>query len=221
MYNFLNDLAQTSLAVVIFSDSLSALQSIKHNKLSSREDIVKEIVVVIHQLITHARKEEKLRKQKENIIHCVTHQGGLCQSTDDIIRLLQAQKIKAEKMKASKMQIDYEKIVLGSSSPKLKRTKVAISDLAKNSICFKFDQETADRLEAAVQAACVTQGKQTRQDLAEVIDSSSDSDTDSSPEEEVIYPPPTEGSDFEFEEFVEDFSFSFTHQGQTVAFFFL
>ena len=202
MYNFLNDLAQTSLAVVIFSDSLSALQSIKHNKLSSREDIVKEIVVVIHQLITHARKEEKLRKQKENIIHCVTHQRGLCQSTDDIIRLLQAQKIKAEKMKAS--------IVLGSSSPKLKTTKVAISDLAKNSICFKFDQETADRLEAAVQAACVTQGKQTRQDLAEVIDSSSDSDTDSSPEEEVIYPPPTEGSDFEFEEFVEDF-FLFVH----------
>ena len=50
--NFINDLAHTPLAVVIFSDSLSALQSIKHDKLSSREDAVKEIVVIIHQLIT-------------------------------------------------------------------------------------------------------------------------------------------------------------------------
>ena len=35
-----------------FSDSLSALQAIKHNSQSSREDVVKEIVVVCHQLIT-------------------------------------------------------------------------------------------------------------------------------------------------------------------------
>ena len=155
----------------------------------------------------HARKEEKLRKLKENILQCVTHQGGPCQSTGDIIRLLQEQKTQGEKIKALKMQIDYEKIILGSSSPKLKTTKVAINDLAKNFICFKFDQETADRLETAVQAACVTQRKQKRQHLAEEIDSSSDSDTDSLLEVE--------------EEFVEeDFSFSFTHQGQTVAVFY-
>ena len=35
-----------------FSDSLSALQAIKRNSQSSREDVVKEIVVVSHQLIT-------------------------------------------------------------------------------------------------------------------------------------------------------------------------
>ena len=35
-----------------FSDSLSALQVIKHNSRSSREDVVTEIVVVCHQLIT-------------------------------------------------------------------------------------------------------------------------------------------------------------------------
>ena len=38
--------------VGLFSDSLSALQAIKHNSQSSREDVVKEIVVVCHQLIT-------------------------------------------------------------------------------------------------------------------------------------------------------------------------
>ena len=35
-----------------FSDSLSALQAIKHKSQSSWEDVVKEIVVVCHQLIT-------------------------------------------------------------------------------------------------------------------------------------------------------------------------
>ena len=41
------------MAVSFFSsDSLSALQAIKHNSQSSREDVVKEIVVVCHQLIT-------------------------------------------------------------------------------------------------------------------------------------------------------------------------
>ena len=39
------------MAVSVFSDSLSALQAIKHNSQSSREDVVKEIVVVCHQLI--------------------------------------------------------------------------------------------------------------------------------------------------------------------------
>ena len=43
--NFFNDLRQTSMAVSVFSDSLSALQAIKHNSQSSREDVVKEIVV--------------------------------------------------------------------------------------------------------------------------------------------------------------------------------
>ena len=120
------------------------------------------------------------------------------------------------------MQVDYKKMVLGSSSPKLKTTKMAISDLAKNFICFKFDQETADRLETEVQAACIRQRKRKRQYFAVEIDSSSDSDTDSLQEvEENIYPPLMEGSDFECEEFVEDdFSFSFPHQGQTVAVFY-
>ena len=49
--NFFNDLYQPPMAVSVFSDSLSALQAIKHNSQSSRED-VKEIVVVCHQLIT-------------------------------------------------------------------------------------------------------------------------------------------------------------------------
>ena len=39
---------------LFFSDSLSALQAIKHNSQSSREDVVKEIVVVCHQLITRS-----------------------------------------------------------------------------------------------------------------------------------------------------------------------
>ena len=51
--------------------------------------------------------------------------------------------------------------------------------MAKNFICFKFDQQPADRFETAAQAACVTQRKQKRQDLAVETDSSSDSDTDS------------------------------------------
>ena len=50
--NFFNDLYQLPMAVSVFSDSLSALQAIKHNSQSSREDVVKEIVVVCHQLIT-------------------------------------------------------------------------------------------------------------------------------------------------------------------------
>ena len=40
------------MAVSVFSDSLSALQAITHNSQSSREDVVKEIVVVCHRLIT-------------------------------------------------------------------------------------------------------------------------------------------------------------------------
>ncbi len=50
--NFFNDLCQPPMAVSFFSDSLSALQAIKRNSQSSREDVVKEIVVVCHQLIT-------------------------------------------------------------------------------------------------------------------------------------------------------------------------
>ena len=50
--NFFNDLCQPPMAVSVFSDSLSAPQAIKHNSQSSREDVVKEIVVVCHQLIT-------------------------------------------------------------------------------------------------------------------------------------------------------------------------
>ena len=50
--NFFNDLCQPPMAVSFFSDSLSALQAITHNSQSSREDVVKEIVVVCHQLIT-------------------------------------------------------------------------------------------------------------------------------------------------------------------------
>ena len=38
--------------VGFFSDSLSALQAITRNSQSSREDVVKEIVVVCHRLIT-------------------------------------------------------------------------------------------------------------------------------------------------------------------------
>ena len=52
LLNFFNDLCQPSMAVSFFSDSLSALQAIKRNSQSSREDVVKEIVVVCHQLIT-------------------------------------------------------------------------------------------------------------------------------------------------------------------------
>ena len=40
------------MAVAVLSDSLSALQAVKNNCKSSREDVVKEIVVVCHQLIT-------------------------------------------------------------------------------------------------------------------------------------------------------------------------
>ncbi len=42
------------MAVAVLSDSLSALQAVKNNSnmKSSREDVVKEIVVVCHQLIT-------------------------------------------------------------------------------------------------------------------------------------------------------------------------
>ena len=50
--NFFNDLCQPQMAVSVFSDTLSALQAVKHNSQSSREDVVKEIVVVCHQLIT-------------------------------------------------------------------------------------------------------------------------------------------------------------------------
>ena len=50
--NFFNDLCQPPMAVSVFADSLSALQAIKHNSQSSREDVVKEIVVVCHRLIT-------------------------------------------------------------------------------------------------------------------------------------------------------------------------
>ena len=54
--NFFNDLCQPPMAVSVFlfffSDSLSALQAIKYNSQSSREDVVKEIVVVCHQFIT-------------------------------------------------------------------------------------------------------------------------------------------------------------------------
>ena len=52
LLNFFNDLCQPSMAVSFFSDSLSALQTIKRNSQSSRQDVVKEIVVVCHQLIT-------------------------------------------------------------------------------------------------------------------------------------------------------------------------
>ena len=60
--NFFNDLCQPPMEVSFFflvfffsfSDSLSALQAIKHNSQSSREDVVKEIVVVCHQLITRS-----------------------------------------------------------------------------------------------------------------------------------------------------------------------
>lgn len=159
-----------------------------------------------------ARREEKLRKQKEAILQCVTSQGGPCQSADDIIRLLQEQQTKAAKMKALKAQIDYEKVIIGSSSPKLKTTKVAISDQAKNLISFKFDQDTADAFATAVVAACVTRRKRKRP----VVSSSSDSDTDVPPDE-VNQPLPTEGPNFEEE---EDFTFAFTHQGQTVAVFY-
>ena len=50
--NFFNDLYQAPMAVAVLSDSLSALQAVKNNCKSSREDVVKEIVVVCHQLIT-------------------------------------------------------------------------------------------------------------------------------------------------------------------------
>ena len=50
--NFFNDLCQPPMAVSVFSDSLSALQAFKRNSQSSRQDVVKEIVVVCHQLIT-------------------------------------------------------------------------------------------------------------------------------------------------------------------------
>ena len=49
---FFNDLCQPPMAVSVFSDSLSTLQAIKRNSQSSRQDVVKEIVVVCHQLIT-------------------------------------------------------------------------------------------------------------------------------------------------------------------------
>ena len=50
--NFFNDLYQASMAVAVLSDSLSAPQAVKINSKSCREDVVKEIVVVCHQLIT-------------------------------------------------------------------------------------------------------------------------------------------------------------------------
>ena len=50
--NFSNDLYQAPMAVAVLSDSLSALQAVKNNSKSSREDVVKEIFVVCHQLIT-------------------------------------------------------------------------------------------------------------------------------------------------------------------------
>ena len=50
--NFFNDLYQAPMAVAVLSDSLSALQAVKNNCMSSREDVVKEIVVMCHRLIT-------------------------------------------------------------------------------------------------------------------------------------------------------------------------
>ena len=50
--NFFNDLCQPPMAVSVFSDWLSALQAIKRNSQSSRQDVVKETIVVNHQLIT-------------------------------------------------------------------------------------------------------------------------------------------------------------------------
>ena len=50
--NFFNEVYQAPMAVAVLSDSLSALQAVKNNCKSSREDVVKEIVVVCHQLIT-------------------------------------------------------------------------------------------------------------------------------------------------------------------------
>ena len=46
--NFSNDLYQAPMEVAVLSDSLSALQAVKNNSKSSREDVVKEIVVVCH-----------------------------------------------------------------------------------------------------------------------------------------------------------------------------
>ena len=48
--NFFNDLYQAPMAVAVLFDSLSALQAVKNNCKSSREDVVKKIVVVCHQL---------------------------------------------------------------------------------------------------------------------------------------------------------------------------
>ena len=56
--NFFNALYQAPMAVAVLSDSLPALQAVKNNCKSSREDVVKEIVVVCHQLITREQKLE-------------------------------------------------------------------------------------------------------------------------------------------------------------------
>jgi len=50
--NFLTSCTRRRWRWRVFSDSLSALQAIKHSSQSSREDVVKDIVVVCHQLIT-------------------------------------------------------------------------------------------------------------------------------------------------------------------------
>ena len=48
----INEMSNPPFAIVICSDSKSALSSIRSDSTSAREDLVREIVTVVHQLIT-------------------------------------------------------------------------------------------------------------------------------------------------------------------------
>ena len=168
-----------------------------------------------------ARKEQKLRQQKNLIIQMVTLQGGPCQTAPDIISLLKKHRTKGLKMKAVKAQIDYHKIVLQATSAKLKTTKIGLMDLAKNLVCFLCGEDTAT---GDLAAACITQRKRRWSASADdSIDEQSDSEpvADAEPrmEEEIgMELADTVTDDQEWSQ--DDFHFLFKHQGQTVAVFY-
>ena len=60
----------------------------------------------------------------------------------------------------SKTEVDFEKFFKGSSSPKLRTTKVCLLDLVLNFFSFKFGEEMFEKYNTDVQAACVSQACQ-------------------------------------------------------------
>ena len=159
------------------------------------------------------RKEEKQRKQKESIMALVTKQGGPCNSSQDVLRILKNSGNKGLKTKNIKAQIDFEKTVMGSNSQLLKTSKVSLLDMCKNYIRFKFNEEPSDALEQA----CTQPAKRKRP----ANDTSSDDDMNVSmdtAEDSESRDSESEADQNAAQEYsVQDFNFEFQQQGETVA----